>query len=167
MKTVKRTMYFPKFSEKCNDFCYEERTFERPVTEQERNLKRRYGLLFALMIVYLIALPIGLILALATEANLWDLILIPIVFAWSWLFAKMLNTLFKWEDKIDSFNDYGFDAEVLQWEQITQEENDKAAKWRAEHEFEELIRKAKLSANCVDIAKAAKYYAKHYIKGDD
>ena len=32
--------------------------------------------------------------------------------------------------------------------------------------FEELIRKAKLSANSTDIAKAAIYYAEHYIKGE-
>ena len=70
------------------------------------------------------------------------------------------------EEKVSSFNDYGFDVEILQWEQITQEQNIIAQEWRAEHEFEELIRKAKLSTNSTDIAKAAKYYAEHYIKGE-
>ena len=38
MKAVKRTMHFPKFSERCNGFSYEERTFERPMTKQERKV---------------------------------------------------------------------------------------------------------------------------------
>lgn len=136
MKTVKRTMHFPKFNEKCNGFEYEKRTYERAMTEQERDLQVRYKWLMALIFAYMVAFVGGLIVALATKVDLWDLTLIPIAFMWRWLLAKMLDTLFEWEDKIDSFNDYGFDAEVLQWEQVTQEENDKAAKWRAEHEFE-------------------------------
>jgi hypothetical protein len=67
---------------------------------------------------------------------------------------------------LENMGEYGFDIEILQWEQITQEQNIIAQEWRAEHEFEELIRKAKLSANSTDIAKAAIYYADHYIKGE-
>lgn len=158
MKTIKRTMHFPKFNEKVNDFYYEKHTYERPMTEKEHNLQIRYKLLIALFTVYAITLPIGLILALATEVNLWDLILIPIVLVWSWLFAKMLNTLLKWEDQIISFNDYGFEAEEFLYNQISQEENDKAAKWRAEHPLEEAVRKAQETKNCNDIAALLKLY---------
>lgn len=158
MKTIKRTMHFPRFNEKVNDFYYEKHTYERPMTEKERNLQIRYKLLIALFTVYAITLPIGLILALATEVNLWDLVLIPIVLVWSWLFAKMLNTLLEWEDQIISFNDYGFEAEELLYEQVSQEENDKAAKWRAEHPLEEAIRKVQETKNCNDIAALLKLY---------
>lgn len=158
MKTIKRTMHFPKFNEKVNDFYYEKHTYERPMTEKERNLQIRYKLLIALLIPFCIAFPIGLILALATEVNLWDLILIPIVLVWCWLFTKMLNTLLEWEDQIVSFTDYGFEAEEFLYDQISQEENDKAAKWRAEHPLEEAIRKAQETKNCNDIAALLKLY---------
>lgn len=158
MKTVKRTMHFPKFNEKRNDFEYEERTYEREMTEQERDLQVRYGWLMALIFAYMVAFVGGLIVALATKTDLWDLTLIPLTFVWCWLLAKMFDTLLKWEDKIDSFNDYGFDAEVLQWEQIAQEENDKAAKWREAHPLEEAIRKVQQTKNCNDIAALLKLY---------
>jgi hypothetical protein len=165
MKTIERTMHFPIFNPQVNDFYYERHDYSRPATRQEKCLHIKYRLMIALCTITIIGYAIGLILALATEVTLWDLILIPITCVWGWLIAQMMNQLFKWEDQICDFKNHGFEAEELQYDQVAQEQNDIAEKWRAEHEFEELIRKAKLSANCNDIAQAAKYYAKHYIKG--
>lgn len=158
MKIVKRTMHFPKFNEKYNDFEYEKRTYERPMTEKECDLKKKYVLLCWLAVLTFLAFPIGAIIALTEEANLWDLLLIPICFAWCFLFTAMLSQGFKWEDKIARFNDYGFEAEEFLYEQITQEEKDKAEKWRAEHPFEEAIRKAQETKNCNDIAALLRLY---------
>lgn len=167
MKTVKRTMYYHTFNEKTNAFDCEEITHERTMTEKERNIQIKYYLSCWLFVAMIAVYALGLTLALATAVTWWDLILIPITVVWAWLMSQETKYCFSLEDKVSSFNDYGFDVEILQWEQQTQEQNEIAEKWRAEHEFEELIRNARLSANCVDIAKAAKYYAKHYIKGDD
>lgn len=166
-KTVKRTMYYPTFNEKTNEFDYKEVTHERTMTEKERNIQIKYHLSCWLFVAMIAVYALGLILALATAVTWRDLILIPITIVWAYLMSQETKYCFSLEDKVSSFNDYGFDVEILQWEQQTQEQNEIAKKWRAEHEFEELIRNAKLTANCVDIAKAAKYYAKHYIKGDD
>lgn len=165
-KTVKRTMYYPTFNEKKNEFDYTEVTHERPMTEKELNISIKYYLSCWLFVAMIAIYAFGLILALATAVTWWDLILIPITIVWAWLMSQETKYCFSLEEKVSSFNDYGFDVEILRWEQRTQEQNLIAEKWRAEHEFEELIRKAKLSANCNDIAQAAKYYAKHYIKGE-
>ena len=169
MKTVKRTMYFPKFSEKCNDFSYEERTFERPVTEQERKADLAHTIFWWVSIITIL---ISLVLFLVGVAGNFEILGLSALGAFVLLsvLTALLDRL--WIEKkiypiLATMGDYGFDVEILQWEQITQEQNIIAQEWRSEHEFEELIRNAKLSANCVDIAKAAKYYAKHYIKGDN
>lgn len=162
-KTVKRTMYYPTFNEKKNEFDCKEITHERDMTEKELNISIKYYLSCWLFVAMLVLYTLGLLFALATSVTWWDLILIPITIGWTYLMYKELQYCFHLEDKVGSFNDHGFEAEILQWEQQTQEQNDIAEKWRAEHEFEELIRKAKLSANCNDIAQAAKYYAENYI----
>lgn len=166
MKTVKRTMYYPTFNEKTNEFDYKEVTHERTMTEKERNIQIKYHLSCWLFVAMIAVYALGLILALATAVTWRDLILIPITIVWAYLMSQETKYCFRLEDKVDGFNDYGFDAEILRWEQITQEQNIIAQEWRSEHEFEELIRKAKLSANSTDIAKAAIYYAEHYIKGE-
>ena len=158
MKTVKRTIYFPKFNEKCNDFEYEGRTYERPMTEQERNLMIRYRLLIAFVFATIISYSIGLLLALATKVDWTDLALIPITFVWGWLVVKMFKQGFKWEDEIACFNDHGFEAERLLYDQVAQEEKHKAEKWRAEHPLEEAIRKAQKTKNCNDIATLLRLY---------
>ena len=162
-KTVKRTMYYPTFNEKTNEFDYKEVTHERTMTEKELNISIKYHLSCWLFVIMIVVYALGLILALATAVTWWDLILIPITTAWAYLMSEETKYCFRLEEKVASFNDYGFDVEILKWEQVTQEQNIIAQEWRAEHEFEELIRKAKLSANCNDIAQAAKYYAEHYI----
>ena len=164
--TVKRTMYYPTFNEKTNEFDYKEVTHERDMTDKELNISIKYYLSCWLFVAMIAVYALGLILALATAVTWRDLILIPITIVWAYLMSQETKYCFRLEDKVDGFNDYGFDVEILQWEQQTQEQNEIAKKWRAEHEFEELIRNARLSANCVDIANAAKYYAKHYIKGE-
>jgi hypothetical protein len=164
--TVKRTMYYPTFNEKTNEFDYKEVTHERDMTEKELNISIKYYLSCWLFVATIAIYALGLILALATAVTWWDLILIPITIAWAYLMSQETKYCFRLEDKVSNFSDYGFDVEILQWEQITQEQNIIAQEWRAEHEFEELIRKAKLTANSTDIAKAAIYYADHYIKGE-
>lgn len=163
---VKRTMYYSTFNEKENTFDCKEVTHERPMTEKELNLSIKYYLSCWLFVAMIAIYALGLILALATAVTWWDLILIPITIAWAYLMSQATKYCFRLEEKVSQFSDYGFDIEILKWEQFTQEQNEIAEKWRAEHEFEELIRKAKLSANCNDIAKAAIYYANHYIKGE-
>ena len=165
-KTVKRTMYYPTFNEKKNEFDYKEVTHERTMTEKERDIQIKYLLSCWLFVAMIAIYAIGLILALATAVTWGDLILIPITIVWAYLISQETKYCFRLEDKVSGFNDYGFEVEILRWEQITQEQNDIATEWRAKHEFEELIRKAKLTANCTDIAKAAIYYADHYIKNE-
>lgn len=164
-KTVKRTMYYPTFNTQTNEFDYKEVAHERPMTKKELNISIKYYLSCWLFVAMIVVYGIGLIFALSISVTWWDLMWIPITAIWGWLMYQELKLCFNLEDKVSSFNDYGFDVEILQWEQITQEQNIIAQEWRAEHEFEELIRKAKLSANCNDIAQVAKYYAEHYIKG--
>lgn len=165
-KTVKRTMYYPTFNTKTNEFDYQEVTHERPMTEKERSIQIKYHLSCWLFVAMIAIYALGLLLALATEVTWWDLILIPITLVWAYLMSQETKYCFGLDDKVNSFSDYGFDVEILKWEQITQEQNIIAQEWRAEHEFEELIRKAKLSANCNDIAQAAIYYANHFIKSE-
>ena len=165
-KTVKRTMYYPTFNEKKNEFDYTEVTHERPMTEQERSIQIKYYLSCWFFVAMIAVYVVGVILALSYSVTLWDLLLIPITALWVYLMCQEIQYCFRLEDKVGSFDDYGFDVEILRWEQRTQEQNLIAEKWRAEHEFEELIRKAKLSVNCNDIAQAAKYYAEHYIRGE-
>ena len=162
---VKRTMYYPTFNEKTNEFDYKEVTHERDMTDKERNIQIKYHLSCWLFVAMIAVYALGLILALATAVTWWDLILIPITVAWAYLMSEETKYCFGLEEKVSSFNDYGFDIEILKWEQITEEQNAIAKEWRAKHEFAELIRQARLSANCNDIAKAAIYYADHYIKG--
>lgn len=165
-KTVKRTIYYPTFNEKKNGFDYTEVTHERPMTEKEQAIRIKYILCCWLTVICIAIYAVGLILSLAVSLTAWDLILIPITIIWALAIARIMDYALRLEDKISGFEDYGFDIELLKWGQQAQEQNLIAEKWRADHEFEELIRKAKLSANCNDIAQAAKYYADHYIKGE-
>lgn len=167
-KTVKRTMYYPTFNEEKNEFDYKEVTHERPMTEKERKADLAYTIfLWFTVMIFLISLVLFIvgcvcnfkILGFCSLGVITFLSMVAFLFDKIWA-NKNLYPIF------ENMEEYGFDVEILQWEQITQEQNDIANKWRAEHEFEELIRKAKLSANCNDIAQVARYYAEHYIKGE-
>lgn len=165
-KTVKRTMYYPTFNTKTNEFDYQGVTHERNMIEKERNIKIKYYLSCWLFVAMIVIYTLVLILSLAaTAVTWWDLILIPITIAWAYLISEEIKYCFRLEDKVDSFNDYGFDTEILKWEQITQEQNIIAQEWRAEHPLEEAIRKAQLSKNSVDIAALARLYAQE-IRGE-
>ena len=159
MKTVKRTMYFPKFSEKCNDFSYEERTFERPMTAQERKVNLIDTLINCISFsIILLSLALFII---AVGGNFQTLGFVSLVFCVAFMAIAVLYEIYakkKIYPIIERMGDIGFDAEVLQWEQITQEENDKAAKWREAHPLEEAIRKAQQTKNCNDIAALLKLY---------
>ena len=168
MKTVKRTMYYPTFNEKTNEFDYKEVTHERNMTEKERkaNLASTIflwisitAILISFALLFISLVGNFAILGLSALGVFVILSILTAVLERMWIEKKVYPIL-------ETMGDYGFDAENLQWEQQTQEQNDIAEKWRTEHEFEELIRKAKMSANCNDIAQAAKYYAEHYIKGE-
>lgn len=167
-KTVKRTMYYPTFNEKENEFDYKEVTHERPMTKQERKADLAYTIFWWISIMLIL---ISLILFLVGCVDNFETLGLSALGAFVILsiLTALLDRL--WIEKkiypiLEAMGEYGFDVEILKWEQIAQEQNEIAEKWRAEHEFEELIRKAKLSANCNDIAQAAKYYAEHYIKGE-
>lgn len=167
-KTVKRTMYYPTFNEKKNEFDYTEVTHERPMTEQERKVDLIYDIFWWINIMSIL---ISLVLFMVGVAGNFEILGLSALSAFV-IFSVLTVLLEKlWIEKkilpiLEDMEEFGFDVEILRWEQRTQEQNLIAEKWRAEHEFEELIRKAKLSANCNDIAQAAKYYAKHYIKGE-
>jgi hypothetical protein len=165
MKTVKRTMYYPTFNAKQNEFDYKEVTHERAMTDKELTVSIKYYLSCWLCVATIVVYALGLILSLAIAITWEDLILIPISIAWAYLISEEVKYCFRLEDKVESFNDYGFDTEILQWEQITQEQNIIAQEWRAEHPLEEAIRKAQLSKNSVDIAALARLYAQE-IRGE-
>ena len=164
-KTVKRTMYYPTFNTKKNEFDYKEVTHERAMTKQERKADFTHTIFLWISIT---AISFSLILFIIGCAGNFEILGLSALGAFVLLFilATLLDR--KWIEKkiypiLENMGDYGFDVEILKWEQQTQEQNIIAQEWRAEHEFEELIRKAKLSANCNDMAQAAKYYAEHYI----
>ena len=166
--TVKRTMYYPTFNTKTNDFDYKEVTHERPMTEQERKADLASTIFWWISIMLILISFVLLFVGIVGHLEILGLSALGAFVIFSVLTA-LLDRL--WIEKkiypiLEVMGEYGFDIEILQWEQQTQEQNLIAEKWRAEHEFEELIRKARLSANCNDIAKAAIYYADHYIKGE-
>ena len=166
-KTVKRTMYYPTFNTKTNEFDYQEVTHERTMTETERRADLAHTIFWWISIM---AIIVALTLFLVGIAGNFEILGVSALGAF--VILSILTVLLDrvWIEKkiypiLEAMGEYGFDVEILKWEQITQEQNIIAQEWRAEHEFEELIRQAKLTANCNDIAKAARYYAKHYIKG--
>ena len=164
-KTVKRTMYYPTFNKKENQFDYEEVIHERAMTKQERKADLVSTIFWWISII---AISFSLVLFIIGCAGNFEILGLSALGAFV-IFSVLTALLDRlWIEKkiypiLEVMGDYGFDIEILQWEQQTQEQNLIAEKWRAEHEFEELIRKAKLSANCNDIAQAARYYAEHYI----
>ena len=164
-KTVKRTMYYPTFNEKKNEFDYEEVTHERPMTAQESKWDKIMDISLLIWIFFSLASLIGLIVCICADIQWWGITNF-IILMFSSVGGVLINNFIIEPQYDKAFADsetIGFEAEILKWEQQTQEQNEIAEKWRAEHEFEELIRKAKLTANCNDIAQAAVYYAEHYI----
>lgn len=167
-KTVKRTMYYPTFNTKTNEFDYKAVTHERAMTKQERKADLISTIFWWISII---TISFSLVLFIIGCAGNFEILGLSALGAF--VVLSILTALLDrmWIEKkfypiLENMGEYGFDVEILKWEQITQEQNIIAQEWRSEHEFEELIRNAKLTANCNDIAKAAIYYANHYIKGE-
>ena len=79
-----------------------------------------------------------------------------------------LNKGQEYEIEIDNYikdNDVWNTPEVQEIEKYNKEQNDFAAKWRAEHPLEEKIRACLLDPkSSVDVANLARYYAEVYLK---
>lgn len=165
-KTIERTMYYPSFNEQDNNFEYVEYTHERPMTKKELKWERLWIAFFAIPLVTLL-ISIGcFIIGVAFDIEVLGytaLIGMATVIVIMVLFSLTLEK--KYNAIMLNAQDIGFDDEILRWEQITQEQNDIAKQWRAEHPLEEAIRKAQLSKSSVDIATAMREYAE-LLKGE-
>lgn len=165
-KTIERTMYYPSFNEQDNNFEYVEYTHERPMTKKELKWERLWIAFFAIPLITLL-ISIGcFIIGVAFDIEVLGytaLIGMATVIVIMVLFSLTLEK--KYNAIMLNAQDIGFDDEILRWEQITQEQNDIAKQWRAEHPLEEAIRKAQLSKSSVDIATAMREYAE-LLKGE-
>ena len=166
-KTVTRTFDYQKFSCLTNKWYSELKEVSRPMTKQEQKIENRYCRCMGLA---LISIPFALIASIIYGSvignSLWGLMIIPFAIGEVFFFSTFLNKAFKLEDAIRHFGDYGFDTEKLIWEGAIEEQKKICELWRAQHPFEEAIRKAQESKSSVDIAELARYYAEHYIKGE-
>lgn len=83
-------------------------------------------------------------------------------------FCVLINKGLDCDRKLDKFqreHDVWNTPEVQEIERYTKEQNELAAKWRAEHPLEEKIRACLLDPkSSVDIANLARYYAETYLK---
>lgn len=166
-KTVKRTMYYPCFNEEENNFDYNEMEHSRPMTPYELKWHRAYS------IFWWVGITIFIVSFVTTAICLENNREAPI--AWISLGIMLCSCIImltvgrvivtKYGSVMLNAQDIGFDDEILRWEQITQEQNDIAKQWRAEHPLEEAIRKAQLSKSPVDIATAMREYAE-LLKGE-
>ena len=165
-KTIERTMYYPSFNEEDNNFEYNEYTHERPMTKKELKWERLWIAFFAIPLVILLISTVCLIIGAVLDIKILGytaLIGIATTIVIMVLFSLTLEK--KYDAIMLDAQDIGFDDEILRWEQITQEQNDIAKQWRAEHPLEEAIRKAQLSKSSVDIATAMREYAE-LLKGE-
>ena len=159
MKSVKRTMYYPEFNPTKNEFDYTEITHERDMTKQEKRANTAIRIFWWLstssLLVTLVLFVIGVQIDNPTLGfcGLGAFVILAILIA-------ILDSC--WITKVYLFlghaSDYGFDFEVMDWEQTCQQQNDIAEKWRAEHPLEEAIRRAQETKNCNDIATLLKLY---------
>lgn len=166
MRTVKRTMYYPTFDEETNSFKYEEYTHQRLMSPKER----KRDIITDWMIIPLSIIPAIFIFYsiynFAHNDTTWG------IMHGVFFIIALITSIFTEHRCTQAYNkvfanseETGFEDEILRWEQITQEQNDIAEKWRAEHPLEEAIRKAQLSKNSVDIAALARLYAQE-IRGE-
>lgn len=83
-------------------------------------------------------------------------------------FVVLLNKGLDCDRKLDKYlkeNDVWNTLEVQEIERYNKEQNDFAAKWRADHPLEEKIRACLLDPkSSVDVANLARYYAEVYLK---
>jgi len=166
-KTIERTMYYPSFNEEDNNFEYNEYTHERPMTKKELKWYRVYSAFWWVGItLFMVSFILTAIFCNNKEPNLIGWICLGILVG-SVLVMVTVEPIIttKYNSVMLNAQDIGFDDEILRWEQITQEQNDIAKQWRAEHPLEEAIRKAQLSKSSVDIATAMREYAE-LLKGE-
>ena len=82
-----------------------------------------------------------------------------------------LQLSWKYESQYERYlkvNDVWNTLEVLEIKRYNKEQNEIAAKWRAEHPLEEKIRACLLDPkSSVDVANLARYYAEAYLKEKD
>jgi hypothetical protein len=160
-------MYYPCFNEEHNNFDYNEMAHSRPMTPYELKWHKAHSIFWGVGIIILVASFITTAVCLdGDKTSLIGWISLGTMFG-SFLIMVIVGRIItdKYESIMDNAQDIGFDDEILRWEQITQEQNDIAQQWRAEHPLEEAIRKAQLSKNSVDIATAMREYAE-LIKGE-
>lgn len=166
-RTISRTMYYPCFNEEENNFDYNEMEHLRPMTKRELKWHRAHSIFWWIDTMLLIVSSIlTAIFWNDKELNLIGWISLGTMFG-SFLLMVIVGRIIttKYESIMDNAQEIGFDDEILRWEQITQEQNDIAQQWRAEHPLEEAIRKAQLSKSSVDIATAMREYAE-LLKGE-
>jgi uncharacterized membrane protein len=159
-------MYYPTFDEETNSFKYEEYTHQRRMSPKER----KWDIITDWMIIPLSIIPTIFILSSIYNFAFYDTTW-GIMHGVFFIIALIASVFIEYKctkiyDKIfANSEETGFEDEILRWEQITQEQNNIAEKWRAEHPLEEAIRKAQLSKNSVDIAALARLYAQE-IRGE-
>lgn len=164
---ISRTMYYPSFNEEENNFDYNEMEHLRPMTPYELKWHRVHSIFWWVGIIIFIVSFVTTAICLENNREA------PI--AWISLGIMLGSCIImltvgrvivtKYGSVMLNAQDIGFDDEILRWEQITQEQNDIAKQWRAEHPLEEAIRKAQLSKSSVDIATAMREYAE-LLKGE-
>jgi hypothetical protein len=163
-KTVTRTFDYRKFSCSTNKWYSELKDYTRPMSKQEEKIVRKYNMLIACALFSIpLILITSIVYGLLIPNLLWGLLLIPFVMGATCLFLHLLHKAWALEDIIRHFNDYGFDTEKLIWEGELERQKEICNAWRAQHPFEEAIRKAQESNSSVDIAAAARLYAEQYI----
>ena len=164
---ISRTMYYPSFNEEENNFDYNEMTHSRSTTAYELKWHKVHSIFWWMNTIILIVSFITTAICLDNDkTSLIGWVSLGTMFG-SFLIMVIVGRIIsnKYESIMDNAQEVGFDDEILRWEQITQEQNDIAQQWRAEHPLEEAIRKAQLSKNSVDIATAMREYAE-LIKGE-
>ena len=165
--TISRTMYYPCFNEEQNNFDYNEMAHSRPMTPYELKWHRANSIFWWVSTIILVASFITAAICLNNnKESLIGWVSLGTMFG-SFLIMVIVGRIIttKYESIMNNAQEIGFGDEILRWEQITQEQNDIAKQWRAEHPLEEAIRKAQLSKNSVDIATAMREYAE-LIKGE-
>ena len=134
-KTIKRTMYYPSFNEEQNNFDYNEMEYSRPMTPYELKWHRVYSIFWWVgIIIFVVSLITTAICLEINRETLIGWVSLSIMLD-SCIIMLIVGRLVvtKYNSVMLNAQDIGFNDEILRWEQITQEQNEIAEKWRAEH----------------------------------
>ena len=164
---ISRTMYYPCFNEEENNFDYNEMEHLRPMSAYELKWYRAHSIFWWVGITIFVVSFITTAICLEINRETFIGWVSLGIMLGSCIIMLIVGRLVvtKYNSVMLNAQDIGFDDEILRWEQITQEQNDIAQQWRAEHPLEEAIRKAQLSKSSVDIATAMREYAE-LLKGE-